>query len=101
MTDDITEWLHRIDSAVMESFDFGARADAKRKAGSRRRAYERALRETRDVAGPTRGRELSNWIEEEIRTKGRFPSAREVRQRGASLLRQDGHQVSTGNWLGA
>lgn len=101
MTDDITEWLHRIDAAVMETFDFGARADAKRKAGSRRRAYERALRETRDVAGHSRGRELSNWIEEEIRTRERFPSAREVRKRGAGLLRQEGHQVSTGNWLGA
>lgn len=60
MSDDITEWLHRIDAAVMETFGFGARADAKRKAGSRRRAYERALREVRDVAGPSRGRELSN-----------------------------------------
>jgi hypothetical protein len=101
MRDDITEWRHRIDAAVMEPFDFGARADARRTAGSRRRASERTLREVRDVAGPARGRDLSDWIEEEIRTRKLVPSAREVRKRGAGILRVSGHEVSTGNWLGA
>ena len=101
MSDDVTEWLRRIDGAVMETFGFGARADAKRKAGSRRRSYERTLREVRDVAGTAAGRELANWIESEIRTEHRFPKVRAVRKRGTSIVREHGHEVSTANWLGA
>ena len=101
MGEHVTEWLREIDAAAMETFDFGARADAKRKAGSRRKAYRRGLREVSDVAGRGRGRELAEWIQEQIRTEERFPSAREVRKRGAKLVRESGGEVSTGAWLGA
>lgn len=101
MSDDITEWLRGIDRAAMATFDFDARADAKRKAGSRRRAYERVLREVRDVAGAAAGRELSTLIETEIRTERRFPPARTVRERGTSIVSEHGHEVPTDNWLGA
>lgn len=55
----------------------------------------------RDVAGEAQGRELADWIAEEIRSEERFPSAREVRKRGAKILRESGHEVSAGSWLGA
>lgn len=97
MSDDVTGWLHRNDAATTETFDLGARSDARRKAGARRKAYRRALPEVPDVAGPTRGRELSEWIQEEIRSGERFPSVREVRERGAEINREG----ATGNWLGA
>lgn len=101
MSDDVTEWLKEIDDVVMETFDFGDRTDAKRTAGSRRKAYERGLTEVHDVEGERGGRQLFNWIQEQIRNEERFPSAREVRKRGAKILRESGHEVSTGNWLGA
>lgn len=84
----------------MATFGFGARADAKRKAGSRRGEYELTLSEVRDIAGAA-GRELSNWIGTRIRTERRFPSAEAIRERGTSLVREQGHQVPTANWLGA
>ena len=101
MSEQVTEWLREIDRAAMETFDVGARADAKRKAGSRRKAYERGLREVSDVAGEPQGQELADWIAAEIERREEFPSAREVRKRGAKIVRESGHEVSTGAWLGA
>lgn len=101
MSERVREWLRQIDEAVLETFDVATRERAKQKAGSRRNAYEKGLREVRDVAGTGAATELAAWIEEEIRTERRFPSARDVRQRGAEICRHEGHEVSTGSWLGA
>jgi hypothetical protein len=101
MPEQVSQWLREIDEAAVETSGVGARADAKRKAGSRRMSYERGLQEVGDVAGEPQGQELADWIAEEIRSEERFPSAREVRKRGAKIVRESGHEVSTGSWLGA
>lgn len=95
------ELVREIDETVEETFDLATRADAKRKEGSRRDAYEKGIRAVRDVAGNDAARELAAWIQDEIREHERFPSARDVRQQGAKICRDRGHEVSTGSWLGA
>ena len=97
----VKETVAEIDQTTQETFDLGTREAAKRKEGSRRSAYEKGIREVRDVAGSEAARELAEWIKEEIRTEKRFPSARSVRKEGARICRNHGHEVSTGSWLGA
>ena len=95
------ELLGEIDETTREVFDLATLADAKRREGSRRNSYEKALREVQDIVGQAAGRALADWIQAEIRKREDFPSAREVRKRGARLCRENGHEVSTGSWLGA
>lgn len=97
----ITELLEQIDETVQDVFDLGTRREAQRREGSRRRMYEKALRETADVAGEPAATALAQWIQEEIRDRERFPPGRSVRKRGAELCRDNGHPISTGSWLGA
>lgn len=93
--------LAQIDQTTQDEFDLGTREAAKRKEGSRRNAYQKGIREVQDVAGKDAARELTEWIQGEIRTANRFPTARSVRKRGATICRDRGHEVSTGSWLGA
>jgi len=95
------ELLEEIDETTQEVFDLATLADAKRREGSRRNSYEKALEEVQDTASKAAARALAEWIKEEIRTTGKFPSGRDVRQRGAEICRKNGHEVSTGSWLGA
>lgn len=97
----ITELLEQIDESVQEVFDLGTRREAQRREGSRRNVYEKALRETADIAGKPAAVALAEWIEGRIREDEEFPSGRDVRQRGAKLCRENGHEISTGSWLGA
>lgn len=95
------ELLEEIDETTREVFDLATIADAKRREGSRRNSYEKALKEVQRTASKAAARALAEWIKEEIRTTGEFPSARDVRQRGAKICRENGHEISTGGWLGA
>lgn len=95
------ELLREIDGAVQKTFDVGTRDAARKREGSRRDTYEKGLTEVRKVAGLEAARESADWIQGEIRTEERFPSARVVRKRGARICREAGHEVSTGSWLGA
>lgn len=98
---DVSDQLRGIDAVAVEVMDLRSRNHAKRTAGSRRRGYEKALREVRTVAGRQAADELAAWIESEIRRKRAMPPAREVRQQGARICRAYGYPVSTGSWLGA
>lgn len=93
--------VREIDEAVMDVFDVSTRQQAKKKAGSRRNAYEKGISEVRDIAGKPAAEKLAEWIEDEIRVRVRFPTAREVRKHGAEICRQSGHEISTDSWLGA
>jgi hypothetical protein len=95
------ELLDEIDETTQEVFDLATLADAKRREGSRRNSYEKALQEVREIASKAAARALAEWIKEEIQSREEFPSGREVRKRGAQLCRENGYEVSTGNWLGA
>lgn len=97
----VRERVREIDEAVKDVFDVSDRQDAKQKAGSRRNAYEKGIEEVKDIAGEREAETLAEWIESEIRSRERFPSAREVRKQGADICRQAGYDVSTGSWLGA
>lgn len=101
MSQFVKETLAEIDQTTLETFDLATRRAAQKKEGSRRDAYEKGVREVRDIAGKEAAQELAEWIQEEIRTNQRFPSARTVRKRGARICRDHGHDVSTGSWLGA
>jgi len=101
MSQFVTERLAEIDQTTQEVFDLATRADARRREGSRRNAYQKGIRAVRDTAGSDAARELTEWIQTEIRTKEQFPSARSVRKRGAQICREYGHEISTGSWLGA
>lgn len=95
------ELLRDIDKTTQETFDLATIAEAKRREGSRRNSYEKALKEVKDIAGGPAARALADWMQEQIRSEERFPDARDVRQRGARLCRENGHSISTGSWLGA
>lgn len=101
MTDLTRELLLDIDDTTRAVFDLGTRHQAEQKEGSRRKAYERGIQEVREIAGDEHARILAAWIQTEIRTTERFPSARSVRKEGARICRDNGHEVSTGSWLGA
>lgn len=97
----VRDRVREIDAVVQEVFDVASRRQSEEKAGSRRKAYSKGIEEVRDIAGKPQAEELAEWIEREIRTRERFPSAREVRQQGAEICRESGHEISTGSWLGA
>lgn len=97
----IQELLSQIDETVQDVFDLGTRREAQRREGSRRTVYEKALRETAAVAGDPAATALAQWIQGEIRDREAFPAGRSVRKRGAELCRENGHEISTGSWLGA
>ena len=97
----IQELLGQIDETVQDVFDLGTRREAQRREGSRRNVYEKALKETADIAGDPAATALAQWIQDEIEQRETFPSGRTVRKRGAEVCRENGHQVSTGSWLGA
>lgn len=95
------ELLAEIDEATQAAFDLGTRNAAKRKEGSRRKAYEKGIKEVNSLAGRDAARELTDWIIDEIEEKQALPSARQVRKRGARICRNHGEEISTGSWLGA
>ena len=97
----IQQLLVQIDETVQDVFDLGTRREAQRREGSRRTVYEKALRETSGIAGDAAATALAQWIQAQIRERERFPSGRSVRKRGARICRENGHEVSTGSWLGA
>lgn len=101
MSELIDGLVRDIDETVMDTFDLRTRSRAKEKEGSRRKAYRKGIREVRDVAGNDEARELAARIQTDIRENERFPSGRTVRQWGAEICRESGHEVSTGSWLGA
>lgn len=101
MSQFVKDMLAEIDRTTKEEFDLASRRAAERKEGSRRNAYRKGIREVRDIAGKDAARELTEWIQEEIRTNQRLPSARTVRKQGAKICREYGKDVSTGSWLGA
>ncbi|WP_226022144.1 hypothetical protein [Halomicrobium salinisoli] len=102
MSQQIEDMVREIDETAVDVFDLAARREAKDKAGSRRDAYEKGLRRVREITDDDDAvRELSEWIQEEMRSREKYPSARNVRQQGAKIVRDRGHEVSTNDWLGA
>ena len=101
MTDFASDLMGDIDERALDVFDLAARREAKHDAGSRRDAYERGIEEVRSIAGKAQARDLVAWIQAEMRERVAYPSAREVRKQGARICRESGHEVSTGDWLGA
>ncbi len=95
------EFLTEIDETTQEVFDLGTIRAAKRKEGSRRKAYEKGIKEVNAIAGRDAARELTDWIIQEIADKQTLPTARRVRKRGARICRDHGEEISTGSWLGA
>ena len=71
--------------------------------GSQREAYERTLRELRDVdaVDDDEGIEtMADWIVERIEAKGELPGSRDVRRQGAKIARESGYEVRNDEWLG-
>lgn len=97
----IHEMLEERDKTTQEVFDLATLADAKRHEGSRRNSDEKALAEIRDIAGKPAARALARWIQIEIRDSEASSSGRDVRKRGARVCHKNGHEVSTGDWVGA
>lgn len=93
--------LQQVDEVALEVLDVWTRQDAKEKAGSRRVAYQKALEETRDIAGREAAEELRQWIENKIRTDEKFPASRQVRKQGADICRSRDHPIPNDSWLGA
>lgn len=44
---------------------------------------------------------VSEWIVEQIRTDGKRPSSRAVRQRARKYCKMNGYEISNNDWLGA
>ena len=97
----ITEEMGRIEATIEETFDRHQRKEARDTAKSRLNVYRKALKEVRDVAGTAAMHELGGWIREHVGDRKKAPSGRQVRQHGAQICREHGHEISTGSWLGA
>ena len=97
----VKEEMRGIEATIEESIDIARKRDAAKKAKSRTKTYEKALREVQRIAGDSQMRTLAGWIREEIRETESFPSGRAVRKKGADICRRSGNEVSTGSWLGA
>ena len=101
MTEHAKKLLRNIDETAADVLDVADRERAKEKAGSQRSAYEKGLNEVERIAGKPQARDLAEWIQDQIRERETFPSAREVRNHGAQICRTSGHDISTDDWLGA
>lgn len=97
----VTKEMDAIEATIDETLDVGSKRTARKKAKSRLEVYEKALKEVQQVAGNDPMRELSGWIQSEIREDAEPPSGRRVRQEGADICRDHGETISTGSWLGA
>ncbi len=95
----MNEVIKSIDAARDESLSESRKRESEY--DRRRQAYKKAIREVRGTAGNDEARALADWIEARIRDDGELPRAREVRQKGADVVRESGRSVSTGSWLGA
>lgn len=95
------ELLEEIDEAAADALDLRTRRHARRRAGSRRTGYVKSLQAAESIGGRDAAEALADWIKEELGRRQRFPSGRDVRQRGAEICREQGHEVPTGSWLGA
>ena len=98
---DARQRIRALDNVVDEVLDRHEAYHDRMNGGSRRRAYEKSLREVKRVAGDEAATALAEWIEREIREKRRLPTTRQIRKRGATICRQNGYDISTGSWLGA
>ena len=97
----VTEEMGRIEATIEETFDRHQRTEARKTAKSRLNVYRKALKEVSNVAGTAAMHELGEWIRERIEDRKKAPSGRQVRQHGARICREHGHEISTGSWLGA
>lgn len=97
----VAEEMREIERTIEQTFDRHQRKEARDTAESRMTVYRKALKEVRDVAGTAAMHQLGEWIRERVADRERAPGGREVRQQGARICREHGHEISTGSWLGA
>lgn len=97
----VTQSMKHIDRTVEDVLGTHEQYEAKKEGQSRRRVYEKSIEAVRDTAGKTEAKQLARWIENRIRDDGELPSGRRVRKKGAEIVRDAGHSVSTNDWLGA
>ena len=97
----VTQSMKHIDRAVEDVIGTHEQYEAEKEGQSRRRVYEKSLEEVQRAAGNTEATELARWIEGQIRDEKKFPSGKQVRKKGAEIVRDAGHSVSTNDWLGA
>jgi hypothetical protein len=96
----VTQSMKHIDRTVEDVIGTHEQYEAKKEGRSRRRVYEKSIEEVRDTAGRTEAKRLAQWIENQIRDEKKLPSGRRVRKKGAEIVRDAGHAVSTNDWLG-
>ncbi len=71
--------------------------------GSQRETYEKTFQAVADVNAVDKNEGipvLTDWIIEELETKGDLPGSRDVRRRAAAYARDQGYQVQKTEWLG-
>lgn len=84
----VSDALWEIECAIGDVFDQPGPTVDRQTAQARRSDYEQTLVEVNEWAGPEAMHSLSDWIEREIRTVGRLPTSREVRQIGTEICRR-------------
>jgi Zn ribbon nucleic-acid-binding protein len=93
--------MKHIDRTVEDVIGAHEQYETDKEGQSRRRAYEQSIEAVHDTAGKTEAKRLARWSEDRIRDEKELPSGRQVRKKGAEIVRDAGHQVSTNDWLGA
>lgn len=66
---------------------------------SRWNVYEKTLRTVEKTAERNAMRDLSAWIQSEIRERGELPSGEEVRKEGGRICEEMGYEVEPKSWL--
>lgn len=98
---DVNQVIRDIEVVAETVFDLSTRHQAQEKAGSRRDAYKKSIREVERAAGDEAAAELATWIKDYLREEKKFPSAKATRKKGAEICRERGEEISTGSYLGA
>lgn len=97
----VEESMAEIDRAVEATISDPRKYRNERSERSQRRAYEKSLEAVDDLASEAATGRLASWIADAIREKGKLPTSRRVRKKGAKICRDAGYSVSTNDWLGS
>lgn len=95
----VSHELTEIRQTMEDVLDPRAEHEQERTGETRWNVYEKTLKTVERTAEPSAMRNLSAWIQNEIREREELPSGEEVREEGGRICRDTGYEVEPDSWL--
>jgi hypothetical protein len=95
----VSHELTEIRQTIDDALDAQTRHEHETSGKSTTNVYEKTLDTVKRTAEPSAMRDLSAWIQNEIRERGELPSGEEVREEGGRICRDTGYEVEPESWL--